>query len=71
MKKNNKFIVKDNIICSQVDIIKCLNNIYGIHLMFKLPKKYWNLTCSITFTQLGIKCRYQNTKAMYIDEIGN
>ena len=39
-KKNNKFIVKDNITCLQVDTVECLNNTYGVHLMFKLTKKY-------------------------------
>jgi len=70
--KYNKFIVKDNIICSQVDTTKCLDNIYGIQPMPKLPKKYRNLTCSTTFARLGIKCcDNQSAEVKYVDEIGN
>jgi len=73
-KNNNKyqeFTIKDDIICSRIDTTKCLND-YTIYPTVKEPKKYEDLTCSINFARLGIKCcSNQNTKVEYVDEIGN
>ena len=73
-KKNNEyqeFTIKDNIICPRLNIFKCLNN-FSVYPIAKKPKKYKNLTCSINFARLGIKCcSNQNTKVEYVDEIGN
>ncbi|OUM58961.1 Non-catalytic module family DOC2 [Piromyces sp. E2] len=73
-KMKNKFedfTINNDIICSRIDKKKCLND-YGIYFVPSKPKEYQNLTCSIFFAFLGIKCcSNQNINVEYVDSIGN
>ena len=66
------FSIKDGKICSRLDESQCLDGNYDIDPVPLKSKKYDNLTCSITFARLGVKCcSNKNTKVEYVDEIGN
>jgi len=72
-KKDNKyenFIIKtDGVKCSQLSETNCLD--FSVIPVPLKPEIYRNLTCSMNFARLGIKCCSKDIEVEYVDQIGN
>jgi len=70
--KNEDFVIRKGVICSRVNIYKCMYGVFEFLHTTLESKKYDNLTCSSNYIKRGYKCcRNQNAKVEKVDNYGN